>query len=258
MGDEEGLNLLLNFGVDVDRTNTDGNTALMLAALHGQEQTVKKLLARGADLRKRNNNGQKALALAWSESRWGIIRMLRNLGDQMDDPVMQYRLETGVEYVEAQAEAMAEAQSEAGVHSSYSSVLKSVGTSTPGESQTDVSEGTAEQMYEPDDPQTSSGFHTMTPSSATDSGSNSTEQRGRRGGEDTNDEHHEAPTDSATPAEPDASEGSEVSSQPATSVSASSSSEYLPSIQLRGRVRNGLQCDHSLDPWMFLGSRHTK
>ncbi|WP_257160313.1 ankyrin repeat domain-containing protein [Corynebacterium cystitidis] len=49
-------------GVNVDLTNQDGNTFVMLASYSGQHELVTQLINAGADVNKPNNRGQTPLA----------------------------------------------------------------------------------------------------------------------------------------------------------------------------------------------------
>lgn len=64
MAREGDMTLLeyIDHGVDVDLTNQDGNSFLMLAAYAGQEELVRGLVGRGADVDKQNARGQSPLA----------------------------------------------------------------------------------------------------------------------------------------------------------------------------------------------------
>ena len=64
MAREGDLTLLdyIDHGVDVNLSNQDGNTLLMLAAYAGQEELVRGLVGRGADVDKQNARGQSPLA----------------------------------------------------------------------------------------------------------------------------------------------------------------------------------------------------
>ncbi len=64
MAREGDLTLLdyVDHGVDVNLSNQDGNTFLMLAAYAGQEELVRGLVGRGADVDKQNARGQTPLA----------------------------------------------------------------------------------------------------------------------------------------------------------------------------------------------------
>lgn len=60
---------------DVDSTDPDGNTALMLAAKNGWPECVKVLLAAGAEHRRKNNSGQNAYDLARIESELASVSL---------------------------------------------------------------------------------------------------------------------------------------------------------------------------------------
>lgn len=49
-------------GVNVDLTNQDGNSFVMLASYSGHGELVKQLIEAGADVNKTNNRGQTPLA----------------------------------------------------------------------------------------------------------------------------------------------------------------------------------------------------
>jgi ankyrin repeat protein len=63
-GRTDDLTGYLDAGVPVNLTNDKGDTLLMLAAYHGNPETVAALLARGADHSRVNDRGQTALAAA--------------------------------------------------------------------------------------------------------------------------------------------------------------------------------------------------
>lgn len=61
-GDTADLVAYLDAGTPVNLANDRGDTLIMLAAYHGQLDTVKALLERGADANKANDVGQTPLA----------------------------------------------------------------------------------------------------------------------------------------------------------------------------------------------------
>ena len=61
-GDTADLVAYLDAGTPVNLANDRGDTLIMLAAYHGQLDTVKALLDRGADANKANDVGQTPLA----------------------------------------------------------------------------------------------------------------------------------------------------------------------------------------------------
>lgn len=64
VGDTVQLERLLDDGVPVNLTTSDGNSLLMLAAYHRHAAVVEQLLAHGADVERVNDHGQTALAAA--------------------------------------------------------------------------------------------------------------------------------------------------------------------------------------------------
>lgn len=63
-------------GVDVDLSNQDGNSLLMLAAYAGHAELVRGLIERGADVNARNARGQSIVAGAVFRGEETIVRML--------------------------------------------------------------------------------------------------------------------------------------------------------------------------------------
>ena len=63
-GDEQWLRAFLDAGGSADLTNDKGDTLLILAAYHAQENLVGTLIDSGADVDRVNDNGQTALAAA--------------------------------------------------------------------------------------------------------------------------------------------------------------------------------------------------
>lgn len=55
--DAEALNILLDKGAQVNRTNRDRFSPLMAAAEHGQTEVVRKLLSRGAEVNVHDRRG---------------------------------------------------------------------------------------------------------------------------------------------------------------------------------------------------------
>jgi ankyrin repeat protein len=60
----DAVNFLINQGMDLERTCSQGRTPLLLAAEHGHAMVAKLLLAKGAELEHRSYNGRTALAWA--------------------------------------------------------------------------------------------------------------------------------------------------------------------------------------------------
>ena len=67
-------------GANVNATDDYGNTALMLAASHGQTEVAEVLLKHGADVNAKNNNGNTALTLATKKGRTKTVELLRRYG----------------------------------------------------------------------------------------------------------------------------------------------------------------------------------
>lgn len=68
---------LINFGVDINYKNVDGNTALMLSAKKGDLEKVKILLANSANVNLINNNGMTAYDLARSNGHREVARLIK-------------------------------------------------------------------------------------------------------------------------------------------------------------------------------------
>ena len=75
-GYEEGVQILLEKGADVNAVNNKGETALMLAVQSGYENIVHTLLEKGADINAINNKGETALMLAIQKRYTNIIHFL--------------------------------------------------------------------------------------------------------------------------------------------------------------------------------------
>lgn len=72
-GDARKVKILLGEGVDVNATDEDRNTALMLAAASRRDEVVEILLSSGADVDQRNNAGETPLMRANSDA---VVRQL--------------------------------------------------------------------------------------------------------------------------------------------------------------------------------------
>jgi ankyrin repeat protein len=75
----EIIKLLLDRGAQINATDNDGNTSLMVASEGGVVKTdiVKLLIARGAKLGLKNKAGQTALALALQGDNPEVVRLLK-------------------------------------------------------------------------------------------------------------------------------------------------------------------------------------
>jgi len=79
----EGLSpveLLINSGADLDRVNIYGVTALMRAASNGKTLVAKKLIEAGASIIPRSNNGLNALELAY---KWDHVQCAKYIEEFM-------------------------------------------------------------------------------------------------------------------------------------------------------------------------------
>lgn len=74
----------VDHGLPVDVTDADGNTLLMLAAYHGQAETVRRLLARGADPDRRNARDQAPIAGALFKGEDQVVTVLRAAGADLE------------------------------------------------------------------------------------------------------------------------------------------------------------------------------
>lgn len=71
-------------GVPVDVQDGDGNTLLMLAAYHGQLETLRGLIALGADVDLRNARDQAPIAGALFKGEDDVVVELRAAGADLD------------------------------------------------------------------------------------------------------------------------------------------------------------------------------
>jgi ankyrin repeat protein len=79
-GDTASLRAHVEQGVPANLTDATGNTLLMLAAYHGQDDTVSMLLALGADPDRTNDRGQSPLAGAIFKGEEGVVLALLAAG----------------------------------------------------------------------------------------------------------------------------------------------------------------------------------
>jgi uncharacterized protein len=78
-GNQEVINEFLKNGFPVDVRNSQGYTALMMAAYYGQEPVVDTLMKYGADRCARDNKGNTALMGAIFKLEWGVVKQLRKV-----------------------------------------------------------------------------------------------------------------------------------------------------------------------------------
>lgn len=72
----KSLDKLLDAGADINATNRDGETALIVAAREGDRSAVRLLLKRGADVMHFSNNGTNALKAALAEDQTSCLKVL--------------------------------------------------------------------------------------------------------------------------------------------------------------------------------------
>jgi ankyrin repeat protein len=84
LGETEQLLEFLDHGLPVDVQDHAGNSLLMLAAYHGQADTVRALLARGADPDVRNARDQSPVAGAVFKGEREVVQVLRDAGADLD------------------------------------------------------------------------------------------------------------------------------------------------------------------------------
>lgn len=71
-------------GLPVDSQDSQGNTALMLAAYHGHAETVTALIDRGADVDLCNARGQAPIAGALFKGEDEVVALLRRANADLD------------------------------------------------------------------------------------------------------------------------------------------------------------------------------
>src|SRR5690554_2179886 len=77
-GETDELIEFIDHGLPVDSQDSEGNTALMLAAYHGHTDTVKALIGRGADVNLGNARGQSPIAGALFKGEDDVVAILRD------------------------------------------------------------------------------------------------------------------------------------------------------------------------------------
>ncbi|XP_076812635.1 fibronectin type 3 and ankyrin repeat domains 1 protein-like [Clavelina lepadiformis] len=85
-GDPSVAEVLLSSGAEVDCTDIDGKTALMIASLNGYMAFVEKLVENGADVTLMSGHGKTALEMAQSFDRRTVVKYLANeMGPEQKD-----------------------------------------------------------------------------------------------------------------------------------------------------------------------------
>jgi len=85
-GQEEALNMLLNFGAQVNATDKDGNNALHFATLNSHGSIVKKLVEAGIQINAKNKNRHTSLMIG---AKLGNLEMVKMLLEIKVDPLIQ-------------------------------------------------------------------------------------------------------------------------------------------------------------------------
>ena len=76
--------MLLNNGANVNHANSDGDTALILAAVNNKSDIVQVLLNNGANVNHANSDGDTALMSATQRRNIDIVQLLLNNGANVD------------------------------------------------------------------------------------------------------------------------------------------------------------------------------
>ncbi len=70
------MRALLNAGVEVNATDNNGRTPLMIASMYDRDVMVRELIAAGADINRRDNFGSTALDQARTLGRTEVVKLL--------------------------------------------------------------------------------------------------------------------------------------------------------------------------------------
>ena len=85
-GHNEAVEFLLQLEtVNINHTNEEGKTALMLASERGHEDIVHSLLSAGANVNLQDNNGRTALMRVSEHNYISIINLIKACGPMIDD-----------------------------------------------------------------------------------------------------------------------------------------------------------------------------
>lgn len=74
--DHDMIDLLLEFGADVNVKDDFGQTALMYASVKGDTSVVGRLIRKDADVNAANHKGKSSLTLASRETHYEVVKML--------------------------------------------------------------------------------------------------------------------------------------------------------------------------------------
>jgi ankyrin repeat protein len=83
-GDVRGVLTILNKGVDVNYSNSNGVTVLQVASMRGHKDVVCVLLESGADIDRVDKANRTALHFAYLYNRPAIARLLLSYGADVD------------------------------------------------------------------------------------------------------------------------------------------------------------------------------
>jgi uncharacterized protein len=83
-GDAVQLREFLEHGLPVDAQNDSGDSLVMLAAYHGQVDTLRLLIEAGADVDLRNERDQSPIAGALFKGEDEVVRLLKEAGADLD------------------------------------------------------------------------------------------------------------------------------------------------------------------------------
>ena len=91
-GDLEGVRSQVNRGVDVNKVDHYGNSALMSAGRWGRENVVIYLLSKGANINAQNNFGYTALMEAARFGQFEMVKLLVSKGAKVNGFVQNDKL----------------------------------------------------------------------------------------------------------------------------------------------------------------------
>ncbi|MDF1658313.1 MAG: ankyrin repeat domain-containing protein [Verrucomicrobiales bacterium] len=84
VGDVDSVDLFVGMGMDIDSTDSVGNTALIKASGGGHSRAVERILGLGADPRHQNSMGRDALITASAKGFEHVARMLLSRGGDIE------------------------------------------------------------------------------------------------------------------------------------------------------------------------------
>ena len=79
-GDDEAVQFLLDLGVNVNYSNSEGQTALIIASKSGQEEVVQTLLSAGTNINHQGKYGYTALIVASQNGHLKVVKLLLKKG----------------------------------------------------------------------------------------------------------------------------------------------------------------------------------